>query len=150
MNDTDRLEPAGLHILMDAYVTDSTVFARAKLESLFAKLITALDMKALDKSVFYEVDVDPEVLERVKRTGKFEDSGGITGIQVISTSHLSLHAWPLENFFSLDCFSCKNFDSRLALSIIHETLGVSSASTQVIPRWKPHRLDLQARLPGLT
>lgn len=146
----DRQESAGLHILMDAYVRDPSVFTRARLEELFAKLISALEMKALDTSVFYEVAVDPEVMERMKRTGKFEDSGGITGIQVISTSHLSLHAWPLENFFSLDVFSCKTFDSGLALGIIKETLGVSADSTQIVERFKPFRGgQRQVKLPGV-
>lgn len=148
MNDNDRQESAGLHILMDAYVNDPSVFTKDKLETLFAKLIAALDMKALDKAVFYEVEVDPEVLERVRTSGVFEDSGGITGFQVISTSHLSLHAWPLEGFFSLDAFSCKTFDSRLALSIIRETLGVLSDETKIIERFKPIR-SRQVLLPGV-
>lgn len=132
-------ESAGLHITMDAYVADGTIFTKARLTELFAKLITALEMKALDKSVFYEVQVDPAVLERVKRTGKFEDEGGITGIQVISTSHLSLHAWPLQEFFSLDVFSCKDFNADLALGIIKETLHVTDASVEIHHRKKPER-----------
>jgi S-adenosylmethionine decarboxylase len=87
----------------------------------------------------YEVPCDPEVLERVKKTGKFEDEGGITSIQVISTSHLSLHAWPLQNFFSLDAFSCKDFDAELALSIIRETLAVTEEETVILKRHKPVR-----------
>ena len=65
------------------------------------------------------------------------DEGGITGIQVISTSHLSLHAWPLQRFFSLDAFSCKDFDSDLALGIIRSSLGVVSDSTHVVARTRP-------------
>jgi S-adenosylmethionine decarboxylase len=131
------MKTAGLHITMDAYVRDPSVFTREKLENLFGKLITALDMKALDKAMVYEVPCDPAVLERVQKTGKFEDEGGITSIQVISTSHLSLHAWPLQNFFSLDAFSCKDFNADLALSIIRETLGVSAEDTTVLKRHKP-------------
>jgi S-adenosylmethionine/arginine decarboxylase-like enzyme len=131
------MEPAGLHITMDAYVRDPAVFTRERLESLFGSLIAALEMKALDKAMVYEVPCDPKVLERVKRTGVFEDEGGITSIQVISTSHLSLHAWPLQNFFSLDAFSCKNFNADLALSIIRETLAVTEEETFVLHRSKP-------------
>jgi S-adenosylmethionine decarboxylase len=131
------MDSAGLHVTMDAYVADSSVFTREKLEALFGKLITALEMKALDKPMVYEVPCDPAVLERVKATGKFEDEGGITSIQVISTSHLSLHAWPLQKFFSLDAFSCKDFNADLAISIIRETLGVEADETVVLKRWKP-------------
>lgn len=128
---------AGLHLIMDAYVADSAVFTRETLERLFAQLIAALHMKALDKATFYEVPVDPEILERVKRTGHFEDEGGITGFQVISTSHMALHAWPLQNFFSLDAFSCKSFNDDLAISIVKESLGVVNDHTIVLRRKKP-------------
>ena len=86
---------AGLHLTMDAYVKDPSVFTRVNLERLFAQLITALEMKPLDKILVYEVPEDPEVLERVKRTGIFEDEGGISTLQVISTSHLSLSTGPV-------------------------------------------------------
>lgn len=132
-------ESAGLHVVMDAYVADASVFTREKLESLFTKLVAALDMKPLDKAAVYEVEVDPQVYERVQKTGKFEDEGGITSFQVISTSHMSLHAWPLQSFFSLDAFSCKDFDSNLALSIIRESLGVTDENTTVLARRKPFR-----------
>jgi S-adenosylmethionine decarboxylase len=132
---------AGLHIIMDAYVRDASVFTREKIEDMFVKLTAALDMKALDRPMTYEVPVDPAVLERIRTTGKFEDSGGITSFQVISTSHMSIHAWPLENFLSLDAFSCKDFNADLALSIIRETLGVVSENTTVVARRKPLRLE---------
>ena len=122
---------------MDARVKDSSIFTCVLLMDLFGKVVKALDMKPLDKVQVYEVPVDPVILERCRRTGVFEDEGGISTIQVISTSHLSLHAWPLQNFFSLDAFSCKDFNAELALSIIRESLGVTSESTLVIRRKKP-------------
>jgi S-adenosylmethionine/arginine decarboxylase-like enzyme len=128
---------AGLHIVMDARVADPSVFTSTRLMDLFGKVVRALDMKPLDKVQVYEVPVDPIILERCRRTGIFEDEGGISTIQVISTSHLSLHAWPLQKFFSLDAFSCKDFKAELALSIIRESLGVTSESTLVIRRKKP-------------
>ncbi len=131
------MDSAGLHIVMDAVVVDPAVFTRERLTFLFEKVVAALGMKPLDKVQVYEVPVDPAVLERVRRTGTFEDEGGISTIQVISTSHLSLHAWPLQSFFSLDAFSCKDFNAELALSIIRETLGVKSESTTVLRRRKP-------------
>lgn len=132
---------AGLHLIMDGYVKDPGVFTRGNLERLFTQLVQALEMKALDAPKFYEVDVDPAVLERVKATGKFEDEGGITGFQVISTSHMTLHAWPLQNFFSLDAFSCKDFNVDLAISFIKESLGVYTDNTVVLHREKPANRD---------
>ncbi len=130
---------AGLHVIVDAYVKDSTIFTKETIENLFEKLVVELDMKMLAKPQVYEVDVDPKVLERVKLTGKFEDEGGITAVAVISTSHMSIHCWPLQKFFSLDVFSCKNFNSIVALDIIHTMLGVEDWKVCVLPRSKPNR-----------
>jgi S-adenosylmethionine/arginine decarboxylase-like enzyme len=133
------MSSAGTHLIMDAYVRDSEVFTKERLERMFSQLIRALEMEPLAEAQFYEVPVDPAVLERVQRTGQFEDEGGITGFQVISTSHMSLHAWPLQAFFSLDAFSCRPFNAELAASIIKETLGVKSDNTTILQRTKPDR-----------
>lgn len=130
---------AGLHLTMDGYVRDADVFTKSGIEDLFAKVIAALDMKALGPAQVYEVPVDPEVLRRVELTGNFEDEGGITAVVVISTSHLSIHCWPLQKFFSLDAFSCKWYDVKLAKTIIQEHLGVETANVHVIERTKPRK-----------
>lgn len=130
-------QSAGVHLILDGYVKDAAVFTKENIEQLFAKVISALDMKALGPAHVYEVPVDPEVLKRVQETGKFEDEGGITAIVVISTSHMSIHCWPLQKFFSLDAFSCKPYDARLALSIIKEMMGVGDANVSILDRYRP-------------
>jgi S-adenosylmethionine/arginine decarboxylase-like enzyme len=132
-----QLSSAGLHLIVDGYVEDPSVFTRETIEALLAQIVSALDMKALDLPHVYEVPVDPEVLRRVQETGKFEDEGGITAVCVISTSHLSIHCWPLQRFFSLDAFSCKNFNADLAYSIIREMLRVEKSNVTVIQRRRP-------------
>lgn len=128
---------AGLHVIMDGYVQDSAVFTHKRINELFEKLTTELDMKMLAQPQVFEVDVDPQILERVKLTGKFEDEGGITAVAVISTSHMSIHCWPLQSFFSLDVFSCKDFDAPRALSIIRNMMDVKTANVKVVERFKP-------------
>jgi len=130
-------ESAGTHLIVDGYVRDPSVFTAGGIETMFASVITALEMKALGAPHIYEVPVDPEVLRRVKETGTFEDSGGITAIVVISTSHLAVHCWPAERFFSADVFSCKDFPHEQALAIITKCLGVVSSEVTVLKRIKP-------------
>lgn len=132
-----KLASAGTHLILDGEVADPKVFTRAKIEGLFTQIIAALGMTALDKPQVYEVPVDPEVLRRVELTGNFEDEGGITAVVVISTSHITCHCWPLQKFFSMDAFSCKDFNSELALSIIRETFNVTKANVTTIQRRKP-------------
>jgi S-adenosylmethionine decarboxylase len=130
---------AGVHLVVDGFVKDPSIFTAANIEHMFASIITALEMKALGPAHIYEVPVDPEILRRVQETGTFEDSGGITAVVVISTSHLSIHCWPSEKFFSLDVFSCKDYPHEKALSIVKRVLGVASANVTVLARTKPSR-----------
>ena len=134
---SNGIAEAGLHITMDAYVADSKVFTEESIKSMFVKLVSALEMKMLDQPHIYEVPTDLAVLERVKTTGKFEDEGGITGFCVISTSHMSIHCWPLQRFFSLDAFSCKDFDSAKAIGIIREHMGIVADNVSSMNRRKP-------------
>lgn len=129
-------ESAGLHIIMDARVVDPCVFDKTTLLSLFDRVVKALGMKPLDDVMVYEVPVDPAILARAQATGNFEDEGGISTLQVISTSHIALHAWPLQSYFALDAFSCKDYDAELALGIVREALGVKSENTLVVERQK--------------
>ena len=127
-------------MIMDGYVHDPSVFSKEKVENLFFELTNAVSMKMLDKPVVYEVPVDPSILKKCIETGVFEDEGGITGIVVISTSHMSIHCWPLQSFFSLDVFSCKDFDADKIVSVIRESLVVTSDNTKILSRRRPECL----------
>ena len=132
---------AGRHVVVDGYVRDAKVFSAETLQTLFLDVVKALEMTILKGPDFIEVPVDPEVLERVKITGKFEDEGGITGMCVISTSHIAIHCWPLQQFFSMDVFSCKDFEHEKALAIIRDVLGVTDANVHVLNRMRPMKHD---------
>ena len=59
--------------------------------------------------------VKRKVLAMVKRAGfrivasrfhKFGANAGITGVIIVSESHLTLHTWPEKGFVNLDVFFC--------------------------------------------
>jgi group I intron endonuclease len=131
------IESAGVHVTMDAFVKDSSVFNQATMTTMFVDLVRALDMEIIVGPNFIEVPVDPEVLRQAQETGVFADEGGITGTCIISKSHISLHAWPLQEFFSFDVFSCGDFDPEVALSLVRERMGVRSESVHILNRKKP-------------
>jgi S-adenosylmethionine decarboxylase len=116
------MKSAGTHLIIDGYVRDASVFEATRLESMFRRLVSALDMQILSGPTFVEVPLDESKLGG----GTFQDEGGITGSCIISTSHIAIHCWPLRHFFSMDVFSCKDFNTTRALSIIHEALDLSA------------------------
>jgi S-adenosylmethionine decarboxylase len=130
---------AGTHVTIDAYVKDSVVFMEGTLKVLFTELVNALGMTILFGPHFIEVPIDPEVLKKAQETGIFHDEGGITGFCIINTSHVSIHTWPLQKFFSMDVFSCSDFNPEIAVKIIKKHLGVDKnrININVLQREKP-------------
>jgi len=126
---------AGLHIILDGYVKDASVFNGPSLEYAFKKLAEALEMQIIMGPDFLEVELDPTKLQ----SDVFQDEGGITGMCVISTSHMSIHCWPIRKCFSMDVFSCKDFDGNKVKEIIWELLGVEEGNIVAVKRYFPRR-----------
>ena len=122
---------AGLHLLMDGYVRDGNTLNPDTLTSLFDRLVDTLKMQYLQRPIALRVPMDPQ-----KLTSE-EDEGGWSVICQITTSHISLHGWPLRGAFMMDIFSCRDFEPDQARRVVEETLGVTEASVQVIRRRDP-------------
>ena len=127
---------AGIHIIIDGFVKDPSVFNSDSLTSAFKDLAESLKMKIIMGPDFLEVPLDPSKLQ----SDVFQDEGGITGMCVISTSHMSIHCWPIRKCFSMDVFSCKDFDSEKAKKIIWELLGVETWDCTVVNRTFPEKV----------
>jgi S-adenosylmethionine decarboxylase len=120
----------GLHLVVDGTVQDPIVFSEHHLRELFLAMARTLDMRIIDGPRFKEIPVDP-----AKMDGEgFRDEGGISAYAMISTSHMSIHCWPLRGVFMLDVFSCKPFDDEKALALLKKMLGVRTHSGATIPR----------------
>lgn len=128
-----NLKSAGLHLILDGHVANPMDFSKIALEELFLQLAAALDMQIILGPNFIEVELDPNKLSG----DVFQDEGGITGMCVISTSHISIHCWPLRKCFSMDVFSCKDFDSDSALKIIRKLMSVTEMQVTRIDRRFP-------------
>ncbi len=64
------------------------------------------------------------------------DRGGITGFVILVESHVSIHTFPADGYVSLDIFSCKDFNQRLAKEVVMKLLGAEKAETNFIIRGK--------------
>lgn len=120
----------GLHLIVDGTVNDPGLFAEENLKQLFEAMVAALDMQLIHGPLFKEVEIDPSKLSG----DKFVDEGGISGYAMISTSHMSIHCWPLRRTFMADIFSCKMFDHEKALSLVNYYLKPSGLHIRAIVR----------------
>ncbi len=123
----------GTHVILDAYVENVSRFNKEDLHILFNNLVNNLNMDIIFGPVFKEVELDPS-----KLTGNiFQDEGGITGMCVISTSHITIHTWELRQFLSMDIFSCKEFDDRIALNVIDKFFQIEKSRVTIVDRFSP-------------
>lgn len=88
-------------------------------EKMLVDLIEILGMRLLGEPHMYEVETE------IAKLGvePFEDEGGVTGVCVLSTSHCSIHTWPLRPFFVMDVYSCRDFDANAVEAFLVERLG---------------------------
>lgn len=120
----------GRHIIIDGEVRNAEVFSHENLTDMFHQLVKTLDMEIIQGPLFKDVELDPSKLNG----DVFQDEGGTTGYCLISTSHMAIHTWPLRKFFSMDVFSCKEYDVEKALDVIKKYLGISDMALTSLVR----------------
>ena len=109
----------GRHIKVLGRGSPSLLGDAKNVEGALRQLVDILGMRLLDVPHMYEVETEIEKLG----VEPFEDEGGVTGVCVLSTSHCSIHTWPLRPFFVMDVYSCRDFDARLVEEHLVSKLG---------------------------
>lgn len=59
---------------------------------------------------------------------------GVSGVVVISESHLSIHTWPEYGYAALDFYTCGDIDPKAACKFVADTLGANHMQTTVVSR----------------
>lgn len=125
---------AGRHLMIDAYVKDATLLRdNYTLERMLKDVARILDMRIISGPHYVSVDE-----KSVQDPSEFEDIGGLSGFCIISTSHLSFHAWPELGYISLDVYSCKDFDAQKAIDFLNNFLQIARSNISDVVRRKPH------------
>ncbi len=121
----------GLHLIVDGSVkSPDSFFTVPNLKAMILQLAKDLKMQIIFGPVFHDVEIDES-----KLTGDvFQDEGGVSGFCMIGTSHISVHVWPLRRHFSMDVYSCKQFDKDLAEQTIRKYLEPAEATFIAVRR----------------
>ena len=61
-------------------------------------------------------------------THHFSPYGGVTGVLVLSESHISIHTWPEKGYAAIDVFMCGACDPREALPALKRAFQPESVS----------------------
>ena len=50
----------------------------------------------------------------------FNENGGVSGVAVLSESHISIHSWPEYRYAAIDIFMCGHAKPHLAIDVIRQ------------------------------
>jgi S-adenosylmethionine decarboxylase len=114
-------KPFGMHLMFDAYDCDPEVLNDAnKLYDLLDKLPPALKMRSMIKPYI------------VKTPGYTKhDPGGWSGFVLIEESHISFHTFVKKRFVTLDIYTCKEFDTTLAIKSLKDFFKTKNIESSV-------------------
>lgn len=59
---------------------------------------------------------------------------GVSGVVIISESHLTIHSFPEHGYASIDVYTCGDLDPSIAADYIAEALGAEIRENIEIPR----------------
>jgi S-adenosylmethionine/arginine decarboxylase-like enzyme len=109
-----------LHLTLNARIKPLKEVSEDLAQSFVKDLLAAADMKALGPLVF---------------SGAEDlDFPGQSFVQMITTSHCSLHYFSDSNEIYFDLYSCKQFDPAKIINIINSYFGIESYHGMVYTR----------------
>lgn len=106
------------------WIVDASGCSPAALSSLEAvrsvceRLIRELELQVVDEPLWRQ----------------FPLPGGVTGLYLLSESHLACHTWPELGLATFNLFSCRRRDDWPWLDRLHEMLEAKSVSVRIADR----------------
>jgi S-adenosylmethionine decarboxylase len=64
----------------------------------------------------------------------FGEGAGVTGVVMLSESHISIHSWPEHRFAALDIFMCGAAQPELALASLQAALAPETLRVTTVER----------------
>jgi S-adenosylmethionine decarboxylase len=109
----------GTEWIVDAHVCDpSSLRSCAALGRLFACIVDELELHATGEPVWHV----------------FPGQGGITGVLLLSESHLACHTFPERGFAAFDLYCCRPSQEWPWAERLAEALGAAQVRVRSVPR----------------
>ena len=118
----------GKELIVDLYECDVSKFNREDIKLYFKELCSLIQMKR-EKLVWWD---DLYVLKANRETEAHLK--GTSAIQFIKTSNITIHTLDILKTAYINIFSCKNFDSRVAINFTKKWFDGKVKSSTVLKR----------------
>ena len=90
------------------------------------------DAAALERQLLAAADAAGARAERAFPS--FREGAGVTGVVMLSESHISIHTWPEHGYAALDVFMCGAARPERALDSLRAALAPASVRVTVVDR----------------
>ena len=112
-----------MHLVIDGYGAEQAILENAD-------------------TIYQFLDQYPDAIGMTKITpppgyiyeGQKPEDVGVSGFVLIAESHISVHTFPKRQYINIDVFSCKDFDTDLALQELKTRFGIESARSWTLER----------------
>jgi S-adenosylmethionine decarboxylase len=130
-----ELHVFGPHLIIDGSRSDTQKLAdRILVEQILNDYPAAIGMTKIGGPYMFEYQApDPAY-------------SGVSGLVVIAESHIAIHTFPVLDYFTLDIFSCKNFDHEKAIAYIKAAFNVQEMDRMLVQRGLSFRGPHHGRL----
>lgn len=118
----------GTEVILDLHECSTDKFTREGLTEYFVQLCKLLDMERCDLH-FWDYEDKPEEYEKAPDHLK-----GISAIQFISTSNITVHTLDVLKRVYLNIFSCREFDSQAVHEFSAKFFGGQTVTCHAIKR----------------
>ena len=157
------MKSAGRHIIIDGILTEESkpIVSSVELMSDYLTEVTKItgmtlvlppiamkfpfagETQRLIENLEKEGTTSP-LIEEFKQHIKHRDSeqGGVSAITVWLESHASLHSWPLDDYISIDLYSCKTFDYDFILDYTKQYMKLKRLNVLVVDRKMNSKADI--------
>lgn len=78
------------------------------------------NLKVVEQTLRKSVEVAGATLLHIS-LHHFEPNGGISGVAVLSESHISIHTWPERSYAALDVFMCGDAQPHKCIDVLKQS-----------------------------
>ncbi len=123
------METLGRHLVVELYACDAT-----RLDD-----VAAVEAALLEATRAVGATVVGHAFHRYAPQG-------VTGVVLISESHLSVHTWPESGYAAVDVFTCGGLDPRPAVAVLGRAFAAGEARVQEVVRGLAPEVEAGAKL----
>lgn len=115
----------GRHLIIDGASSSPVLSDPAGLTRAVNELVELIGMTAV-QTVAVQIPLELEAMQLTPAA----DEGGASVVVILSTSHIALHSWPECGAFTLDVYSCRDFQPERVTAWAAEALAMRGFTSE--------------------